>query len=148
MLVIRHPDDIGLIDQYELRLLVSKRFEELTEAYTYPVEDAGYFVVVQPGDTVEAIEKETIYPLLLGYFNDAAFGEEGFMTAFEWLVRHPGSYEGVFIFNDAGVGVDVIIPNQPGVDDRLLDMCASLATPEVETCPILLESSGGVYDSP
>lgn len=147
MLVIRQPDEVALIDQYELRLLVSRRFEELMEGYTDPVEEMGYFVVVQPGDTVEAIEKETVYPLLKDYLSNANFGEDGFMSAFEWLVEHPSSYEGVFIYNDAGFGVDVIFPKQAGIDARLLSMCASLATPETETVPLMLSFAGGDNDT-
>lgn len=143
MLVIRQPDDIALIDQYELRLLVSRRFDELSEGYTCPAEDMGYFVIVQPGDAVEMIEKETVFPLLKGYFNDAEFGEDGFMSAFEWLAEHPGSYEGVFIYNDAGFGIDVLIPKQAGIDARLLAMCSSFATPEVETVPLQVAYAGG-----
>ncbi len=56
-------------------------------------------------------------------------GDPDFAPSFEWLVEHPTCYEAVFIFNDDGYGINLLIPILPGIDADLLAMCVLYAVP-------------------
>ncbi|SFM74332.1 hypothetical protein [Nitrosomonas communis] len=129
MLVINDPILINRIPDPAIRSLVQQRFSEVCAGEPYDYDIHGYMVVVEPGVSVEALEREFDFPILRNPFNDTRHGEPDFTPSFEALEEHGGCYEMVFIFNDEGFGVDIFIPKQPGVDGDLLAMCAEYAIP-------------------
>ena len=69
------------------------------------------FIVVEPGDSVEAIDDALGFPIL--------------NRPFELLADHADWYEMVFVLSDDGYGIEVFISKAPGVDPGLLAMCAT-----------------------
>ena len=79
-------------------------------------------IVVEPGDTAEALEEESGCPILRNFFDDVRFGDPDFSPSFEALEEHAGCYEMVFILNDEGFGVAIFVPKSKGT-------CSSIAKP-------------------
>ena len=129
MLILRDPSLAGSIVDPDVRSQVEQRFVEICAGDPYNYDLHGYMIVVEPGDSVEDLEKETRCRILHNLFDDARFGDPDFMPSFEVLEDHAGCYEMVFILNDDGFGIDIYIPKHPGIDAELLAMCAEYAAP-------------------
>ena len=131
MRVLRDPALAATLEDEALRALIAQRFVEIAQDEPYDPDTFGYFVVVEPGDSVESVEKEVGWPILGSIFNDARFGDPDFSPCFEFLEEHvrPACYELVYIFSDGGFGIDVFVPKLPEMDRQLLAFCESYAVP-------------------
>lgn len=129
MIILRGPTLTDSIPDPDIRNLIETRFTEICAGEPYDYDLHGYMIVVEPGDTVEALEKEIGYPILHNLFDDVRFGNPDFVPTFEVLEEHAGCYEMVFILNDDGFGIDIFIPKREGVDADLLSFCHTYAVP-------------------
>jgi hypothetical protein len=127
--ILRDPAAVAALPDPELRALLDERFSDLAQAEPYDPDLYGYFVVVEAGDTVEALEAATGCPIVHDLLGEARFGEPDFSPAFEWLAEHPHYYELAYILNDDGFGVGIFVPRQDGMDPDLLALCATYASP-------------------
>jgi hypothetical protein len=131
MIILRNPTTLTCITDPDIRSLVEQRFSEIYADGTYDYALLGYMIVVEPGDSVESLEKESSCPILHNLFDDACFGDPDFSPSFEILEEHTSCYEMVFILSDDGFGICIFIPKAGGIDTDLLAMCAQYATPEL-----------------
>lgn len=129
MIVLRNPSLVSSVADPDIRSLAKQRFAEICAGEPYDYDQHGYMIVVEPGDRVEALEKETSCPILRNLFDDIGFGNPEFSPSFEALEEHDGCFEMVFILNDNGFGIDIFIPKQQGIDPELLSMCQTYAVP-------------------
>ena len=128
MMILRGPNAISSIHDPGIRRLVEQRFAEICAKEPYDYDLHGYMIVVEPGDSVAALEKEIRCPILRNLFDENHFGDPDFVPAFETLEDHCCCYEIVFIMTDEA-GVGIFIPKQDGIDAELLAMCAEYAVP-------------------
>lgn len=132
MRILRDETAIATLPDDDLRRLIEKRVAEINECYPWHADELGYFIVVEPGDSADALEAEIGFSVLRGLLDDIPFPEDGFSPSFEWAETHvEGFYELVYIVNDGGYGYDIFIADQPGADPGLLAMCQAYATPSV-----------------
>lgn len=129
MLILRGQTDISIIPDPDIRSLVEQRFAQICAGEAYDYDLHGYMIVVEAGDSVDALEKESGCPILRAIFDETNFGDLDFSPSFEALEEHAGCYEMVFILNDEGFGIDIFIPKQEGINADLLAMCKSYAIP-------------------
>lgn len=129
MKILRSLADVAQLDDPALRMLIEQRIRQISGCAAWDDGVLGYFIVAEEADSVEALEAESGCPILTGLFGDARFPSEDFSPCFEWLEEHELYYEAVWILNDDGYGIDLLIPKRPGIDPELLAMCASFATP-------------------
>lgn len=127
MIILQGPTLAKRIVDPDVRGLVEQRFTEICADEPYDYDRHGYMIVVEPGDSVELLEKESSCPILHNLFDETHYGNPDFTPSFEALEEHPGCYEMVFILNDEGFGIDIFIPKLEGVDPELLAMCAEYA---------------------
>ena len=104
----------------ELRCLLALRCKQLTEQNKYDVAEVAHFVVVQPGDTLEAIEAEANAPIATNFVDGTRYGDANFAPSFEWVENHGRWREAVTILSDDGFAVALFVPDEPGVDPTLL----------------------------
>lgn len=135
MLSLRDPSDVSKVEDRSIRALISRRIDELLQFGDYELEEMGYFVVIQAGDSIDAIEQEHGIWITRGLFSEARFGDDEFAPCFECLEEHPSCFELVFILNDGGYGVVILIPKSAGIDPELLHFCRTYATPAPEDAP-------------
>ena len=121
------PDDLaGLVDA-ALAHVIRQRFAELADD-DYPFDELAEFWLVEPGDTVEALETAAQLPIAHGWFSDARYPGTDFAPAWDLLEAHDSGYEMVFVTSDSGYGTVLWIPQQ-GTEPALLAMCAEYASP-------------------
>ena len=133
MLVLRDLADTCLIADPGIRHLVEQRFAEVFSEEAYDADQHGHMIVVESGDSVEALEKESGCAILYEPFDDTPYGHVDFTPSFEALEDHSYAYEMLFISNDNGFGITIFVPrNKEGIDACLLAMCAQYAVPATE----------------
>ena len=124
VLVLRSPEQASRIADPAIRRLVETRFIQVCAGEPYDSEQHGYMLVVEPGDTLQTIERESGVPVLTDLFGEAHFGDPEFTPAAEVIEDRGTVYELVFVFSDDGYGVEIFVPKAAGVDPELLAMCA------------------------
>ena len=129
MLIVTGPQAALSIDEPDVRRLVFKRFDQITAGEIYDYDHHGELIVVEPGDTVAALEEECGWPILHNPFDNTRFGEPSFLPTFEALENWPGCFEITIIASDSGAGILIFVPKQPGIDADLLAMCALHSQP-------------------
>lgn len=132
MLILRDPALASSIADPEIRGLVEQLFIDICDGEPYEYDLHGYMIVVEPGDTVEALEKESNCPILHNRNGDVRFGDPAYAPSFEFVAEHVGCYEMVFVLDDSGFGVDFFIPKTGVIDAELLALCARYAEPSPE----------------
>lgn len=140
MLILRNPAAVREVSDPAIAALLALRFDQLSSDEPYDPDIHGFFIVVEPGDTVSALEAISGCWITRGLFSDARYGEPDFSPCFEVLEEHPFCWEMVFVLNDGGYGVLFAIPKS-GIDDELLRFCREYAVPapdpmlESAACP-------------
>ncbi len=130
MLVIRDPADATSIADPDLRAFVQKIIADLSDDYDlYDPEELGYFVIVQPGDLLAAINEQIGFDILANKWTGVRYDQPDYTQAYEILEEHAGFYELLFVIDQGGFGIEVFIPKAAGIDPDLIAMCAEYATP-------------------
>jgi len=129
MLILRDPESVACNTDGEVRDLAEQRFMDLSAEDDYDPDIDGHFIVVEPGDSVDALEAESGCPILHSCCGTARYGEPGFSPVFECLEEHPSCYEMVFVPGEGDLGIVLFIPKKEGIDPELLSLCAEYAEP-------------------
>ncbi len=111
-----------------LKQLLRNRVQQLD------VEDlstVARFIVVQPGDGLDALETALGFSILQNQTDGHRFGDPEFSPSWEWLADHGHCFEIVFIMTDDGFAHVVLIENSPGADPDLLRLCRMYVTDQV-----------------
>ena len=127
MLMLNDPSEAAAINDPDLRALIEQRFEDICDGEDFDPDLHGQFIVVEPGDSVEVLEKRSGCPVLSSYTGNVRYGDPGFKPVFECLEEHETCYEMAFVPGDGDFGIVIFIPKQDGIDSELLAMCAEYA---------------------
>lgn len=111
----------------ELCRLLALRMAQLEEDASVDLGDLVHFLVVQPGDTFDAIDAELGFSPIVNFVDESRYGEPDFMPSWEWIERHNGWFELAFVLSDDGFGWIVFVQDADGVDPELRAMCNSWA---------------------
>jgi len=111
MQVLRDRASITAVPDLQLHTLIEKCLASLSDFDDFDLSDLVTFIVVEPGDRLEAVNAELGFPILT--------------RPFELLADHCGWYEMVFVLSDHGYGIEVFIPKSAGVCPQLLSYCAA-----------------------
>ena len=128
MLVLCDPSSIVAITDPDLLSLIEQRFDEICDGEDFDPDLHGQFIVVDPGDSVEVLEKESGCPLLSSYVGNARYGDPDFKPVFEVLEEHETCYEIAFV-PGADYGVLIYVPKTDGIAPELLALCEAYAVP-------------------
>lgn len=134
MLILHDSSQLTAIANPYIRQLAGLRFSQLESHDDPDAPDAdGYFIVVEAGDAVSEIERATGFPILRSLFDDLPFGDPDFYPCTEILEEHRNAqiciYEMVFIGSDDGAFTCLLVPDEEGIDEQLLALGRSFATP-------------------
>ncbi len=116
------------ISDTAIRTLVQHRIDELG-GDKFNTTELGYFLVIEPGDIIDAITAQIGFNILANRFTGIRWDQSGFTPSFEFIEEFSACYELVIILDDSGYGIDIFISKGTGVDPDLLAMCQRYATP-------------------
>lgn len=106
-----------------LRALINLRCEQLRRNYDGPLDEIVSFLIVEPGDTEEAIVEALGFSPLVNLSDGTRFGDPEFTPNWEWATCHGAFWELVYILTQDGFGTIVFVPNDPGVEFDLHALC-------------------------
>jgi hypothetical protein len=114
-----------------LRTLLTLRARQLEDDTEPDVElgDLAQFHVVEPGDGMKEVKGALGFAVDINFVDDRRFGDPDFVPSWEWIEHHGGWFELAFVLSDSGFGTILFVPDQQGIDQRLLDLCRSHLTP-------------------
>ena len=127
MQVIRDPASTAQIANPDIRRLIEQRIYDLGKE-PFDLAALGYFLVIEPGDSLETINAQVGFPILANRWTGLHFGQSGYEPSFEFVEQIHGCFDMVFILDDSGYGIEVFIPSE-GVNPDLLAMCKRYAMP-------------------
>lgn len=130
MITLREPADTTQVEDAAIKALVIQRFDELRSP-DYEWAELGYFVVVEPHDTIAELECAHRIAITTGYCCTVNYGQLGFIPSFELIEEHETSYELVFILSDSGFGVTLLVPKLPVTE--LVRFCREFAPAQQAT---------------
>jgi hypothetical protein len=116
------------ISDISIRELVRQRINDL-RGEAFDSAELGYFLVVEIGDTLQALETQLGFPIVANRFTGIRWDQPGFTPSFEFIENLGYCYDMVIVISDTGYGVEILVPNKVGGDVDLLAMCAKYATP-------------------
>jgi len=128
MQVIRDPASTAQIANPEIRRLVEQRIYDLGKE-PFDLATLGYFLVIEPGDTLNTINTQLGFPILTNRWTGLHFGQPDFVPSFEFVEEFSGCFEIVFVISDDGFGIEVFVPKTAGIASELLELCQRYATP-------------------
>ncbi len=106
------------------RVLVERRDQLLADGFD--LTELAHIIVVQRGDTLDAIEGEAGVALSTNLVTGARLGDRDFTPNFEFVERHLGCWlEAVLILSDDGFGVVLFVPDVIHTDPQLLRLLAA-----------------------
>ena len=126
MIVVR---DLSIIDQISnpaIRELVQQRINDLG-GESFDSNELGYFLVVESSDTLEALSAQLGFDMLRNRFTGIRFNATGFTPSFEFIEEFRACYDMVFVLDDTGIGVEIFVPKEEGIDPDLIAMCRMFA---------------------
>jgi hypothetical protein len=124
MTVIDNEQDLTTALQSQLSPPVKTLLAERAELI-----DLATFIIVEPGDTVPAVEAAGAIGIATNMVDGSRYGEAGYMPSFEWAADHGGAFEMPFILSDDGSGVVLIVPDTADIDPLLLAIARQYAEP-------------------
>lgn len=131
MHVIRTESDLQALEDPELLALINQRIADTAE-YVDTFGELVFFVIVEPGDCIDAVDTALGFSVMVNRFDGIRFGEAGFTASWDVLEEHAGFYELVYVLGQDGSGVTVFVTRAEGVSPELLSMCRQFAQLEVE----------------
>ena len=112
------------IDLRLKRLLIERR-DQL--GVDLDLSTVAHLVIVQPGDSLDALEAALGFSVLQNQTDGRHFGEREFSPSWEWIADHGHCFEMVFIFDDSGFAHVVLIQNSPMQNRLLRALCLTYA---------------------
>lgn len=109
-----------------IRQLVTQRINDLG-GEEFDSAELGYFLVVDIGDTLEALAAQLGFSILANRFTCIRYDQADFTPSFEFIEEFAACYDMVFVLSDDGYGVEVFVPKAEGVPPDLLVMCRTFA---------------------
>jgi len=110
-----------------LKQLLLRRLDMLSEYSDFDLSELAHFVIVEPGDTMTAIEVELGFSPFVNFVDGAKYGDADFTPSWEWMIAHGPWFESVFARSDSGVGICLMVPNRPDVEPKLLELFQTFA---------------------
>jgi hypothetical protein len=129
VIVVRNLQSTHQISNAAIRQLVQQRISDLG-GEAFDAAALGYFLVIEPGDTLEAIHAQVGFNILQNRFTGIHYNDTGFTPSFEFVQEFASCYDMVFVISDDGFGVELFVPKEEGIETDLLAMCRMYAFKE------------------
>ncbi len=114
-----------------IRHFLVQRFQAMTEGEDLDPDIHGYALVIEPSDTMATLLADPEGSILRGLTDKGPF-----VMPPESVEEHPEFYDLVFVPGDGDYAVTVVVPREPGIDNKLLSLCAQIATPAPSEYPV------------
>lgn len=129
MIRICGPDQTQRISDPTIRRMVEQRIAEICDGEVYDVEIHGEMILVEAGDTLASLERQTGCWIATNPFDETRFPDADFVPVCEYLEEHDRCYELTFLASDDGAGVCLFVSKFEAIESDVLAFCAVFAIP-------------------
>ena len=126
MHIVRNLQSTHQINNPAIRELVRQRINDLG-GEAFDSAELGYFLVVEGGDTLEALETQLGFSIVVNRITGIRWDQPGFTPSFEFIEDLGFCHDMVIVLSDDGYGVEIFIPKEKGIDTTLLAICQKYA---------------------
>ena len=132
MITIYDSDDMARvfskpIDQ-NIKAILLERLELLAEFSDWDLADLAHFIIVEPGDCIEAIEKELGISPFVNLVDDVRYPNPAFEPSWETCVYRHRHYSLTFALSDSGLGLCLLVPDRDDIEPQLMELCRVFGT--------------------
>ena len=117
----------GSIDP-NLKTILLERLELLTEFSDWDLADLAHFIIVEPGDCIDAIEQELGISPFVNLVDGARYPDPRFEPNWEHCIVREGYFDLTFALCDAGLAICLLVPDRDDIDPQLLELCRVFGT--------------------
>lgn len=115
----------GPIDPH-LKTILHDRLGLLAEFLSnWDLGDLAHFIIVQPGDSIEAIEKELGISPFENLVDGARYPDPAFEPSWEHCILREGYFDVTFALSDSGLGLCLVAQDRTDVVPELIDLLRS-----------------------
>ena len=118
---------LGSIDP-DLKTILLDRLELLAEFSEWDLADLAHFIIVEPGDSIDAIARELGVNPLVNIVDNAHYPQPSFAPSFEFCIARIGYFDLTFALCDSGLANCLLVPDRDDIEPTLLALCRSYAT--------------------
>ena len=112
-----------------LKAILLDRLELLAEFSEWDLADLAHFIIVEPEDNIDAIERELTFSPMVS-FDGHRFPDERFTSGmWEFCIARKGYFDLTFCRSDAGLANCLLVPDRDDIEPTLLELCRFYATP-------------------
>ena len=112
----------GPIDP-DLKAILLGRLELLAEFSEWDLADLAHFIIVEPEDNIDAIERELTFSPMVS-FDGHRFPDERFTSGmWEFCIKRKGYFDLTFALSDAGLANCLLVPDRDDIEPTLLELC-------------------------
>ena len=126
MQVIRNPADAANIADPAIRQMILQRIDAIASDEPYDATQHGYFVIIESGDTSDAIAAQVGFDVLTNRWTGLRYDHADYTPAFEILEEYQTCWDLLFIQDDSGYGIELFLPKTIEIPD-LVAMCQRYA---------------------
>ena len=112
-----------------LKAILLDRLELLAEFSEWDLADLAHFIIVEPEDNIDAIERELTFSPMVS-FDGHRFPDERFTSGmWEFCIARKGYFDLTFCRSDAGLANCLLVPDRDDIEPTLLELCRIYSTP-------------------
>ncbi len=115
MHIVRDLPSLSLVTAPAIRQMIQQRMDAIASDEPYDAQLHGFFAVIDSGDSLEAVA-DTV-------------GFDPTQRPWEILEEYANCYDLLFILDDSGFGVELLVPKTEGIPPELTAMCQRCAVP-------------------
>ena len=117
----------GSIDP-NLKTILLDRLELLAGFSEWDLADLAHFIIVQPGDCIDAVETELGISPFVNLVDGARYPDSRFEPNWEHCIVHKGYFDLTFALCDAGLAICLLVPDRDDIEPQLLELCRVFGT--------------------
>ena len=117
----------GPIDP-DLKSILLERLELLAEFSEYDLSELLTVIIIEPGDSMEAIAKEIGVSPMQNIVDDVRYPDLAFEPSWEFCITRKGYTDFTFALCDAGLAICLLVPDRDDIEPQLLELCRVFGT--------------------
>ena len=128
MNIVNDLPSLLLLPNPAIRQLIQHRIANIASDEPYDASLHGYFLVLEDGDTLEAISRQLSFDILTNIWTGLRWDHPDYTPAFEFIEEHHSCYEALVVRDDSGFAVSIWISKTIDIPD-LVAICQRFAVP-------------------
>ena len=111
-----------------LKSILLERLDILAEFSEWDLADLAHFIIVEPGDCIDAIETELGISPFVNLVDGVRYPDSRFQPNWEHCIVRKGYFDLTFALCDTGLAICLLVPDRDDIEPQLLELCRVFRT--------------------